>query len=346
MNKLKLRNLLNALSPDGTSVDFAEFDANVAKLKEGLKQKIQVKTLDDVNTQLRAFKRGLDFTPLFTSIENIEKNLDEKIMSVSAFLESETTDFQKLIKENNGVYDDKIFTVSSSVQALRNELNTLNSQKSGEVQTIKNRLEGLTALSNRIDALREEMQTMMADEEKKDAKEMDAMMKKCTDEMEKMRRELTNRINNLPRGGGNANRNIAIGGNTSVLSTFTDINLKAGANVTITYVKNQTTKYTDVTITSTGGSGTIRSINSISTDTTAGATAGTDYVYLVSGTTTLTIPTAVANTNQYTVKNVGSGIVTIATTGAETIDGNLTITMPVQFTSVDLISDGTNWNIT
>lgn len=62
-------------------------------------------------------------------------------------------------------------------------------------------------------------------------------------------------LSRLPRGGGNMNRNIAINGNSSVLSRYTDINLKAGSNVTITAVNNNTTKYVDITITSSGGGG-------------------------------------------------------------------------------------------
>jgi hypothetical protein len=91
------------------------------------------------------------------------------------------------------------------------------------------------------------------------------------------------------------------------------------------------------------GSGITRSIVSVSINTTAAATALTDYIYLVSGTTTLTLPTAVGNTNRYTVKNV-SGSTTIATTGGQTIDGNSTATIGIN-TSLDLTSDGTNWQI-
>jgi len=94
-----------------------------------------------------------------------------------------------------------------------------------------------------------------------------------------------------------------------------------------------------------GGGGMNRSINSISADTTAGATAATDYIYLVTGTHTLTLPTAVGNTNLYTVKNVGTGTVTIATTSAQTIDGSSSASLAVQYTSLDLISDGSNWNV-
>ena len=152
----------------------------------------------------------------------------------------------------------------------------------------------------------------------------------------------------LKSGGGNANRQMFISG-VNPLSKYTDVNLKAGNNVTLTYADNNATKKVDVTITAAGGGpggGITRVITSVAVDTNAGADASTDYVYLVSGTTTLTLPTAVGNTNLYTVKNVGDGIVTIATTGAETIDDSPTVTLAVKYTSVDIESDSVNWNIT
>ena len=89
-----------------------------------------------------------------------------------------------------------------------------------------------------------------------------------------------------------------------------------------------------------------RSVNVISTATPAGSTAGTDYVYLVSGTTTVTLPTAVGNTNRYTIKNSGVGVVSIATTSGQTIDDSASpITINTQYVSLDLISDGSNWEI-
>lgn len=96
----------------------------------------------------------------------------------------------------------------------------------------------------------------------------------------------------------------------------------------------------------TGGSGGIsRSIASVAVNTNAGAASSTDYVYLVSGTTTITMPTAVGNTNRYTIKRVGTDPVTIAFTGAETGDGSATLLLNVQYDSLDLISNNTNWNI-
>lgn len=94
-----------------------------------------------------------------------------------------------------------------------------------------------------------------------------------------------------------------------------------------------------------GGGGSTRSVLTISSATTAGAVTGTDYVYSVSGTTTLTMPTAVGNTSLYSIKNVGTNVVTIATTSSQTIDGSTSAAMPVQNMSLDLLSNGSNWII-
>jgi hypothetical protein len=92
-----------------------------------------------------------------------------------------------------------------------------------------------------------------------------------------------------------------------------------------------------------GGSGITRTITSIAVNTTAGSTASVDYVYFVTGTTTLTLPTAVGNTNRYTVKSI-SGTTTVACDGAETIDGSATIGIANE-DSVDLISNNTEWKV-
>lgn len=85
-----------------------------------------------------------------------------------------------------------------------------------------------------------------------------------------------------------------------------------------------------------------RTVTSIAAPTTAGATAKTDYVYLITN-TTLTLPTAVGNTNRYTVKCI-SGTCVVDGDGAETIDGSANITIQVE-DSVDLISNNTEFKV-
>jgi hypothetical protein len=88
-----------------------------------------------------------------------------------------------------------------------------------------------------------------------------------------------------------------------------------------------------------------KSINVVSTNTSAGSASSTDYVYLASGTINITLPTAVGNQNLYTIKNVGTGTITIDTISSQTIDGSLTTPIKVQYLSLTIISDGANWNI-
>lgn len=80
-----------------------------------------------------------------------------------------------------------------------------------------------------------------------------------------------------------------------------------------------------------------------STNKTVESAPNVDYVYFVSGTTTLTMPTAVGNYNRYTVKNI-SGVTTIDGHGTEHIEDALTASV-IAKDSVDLASDNINWYI-
>jgi len=89
----------------------------------------------------------------------------------------------------------------------------------------------------------------------------------------------------------------------------------------------------------------VKSINSVSINTDAGNNQNTDYIYFASNSITITLPTAISNTNSYVIKNVGTSTITINTTSSQTIDGSLTALINVQYLSLTLISDGANWNI-
>ena len=92
-----------------------------------------------------------------------------------------------------------------------------------------------------------------------------------------------------------------------------------------------------------GGGSITRSVNSISSGTTAGNTANTDYTYIVTGNTTVTLPTAVSNSNEYTIVRTGTALVTIRTTSSQTIQGQLFLNINQQYVSFTLYSDGSNW---
>jgi hypothetical protein len=66
-----------------------------------------------------------------------------------------------------------------------------------------------------------------------------------------------------------------------------------------------------------------------------------------SGGFTVTLPTAVSNVFNYTVKKTDSStnIVTIATTSSQTIDGGTTALIKLRYASVTVVSDGSNWQV-
>jgi len=71
-----------------------------------------------------------------------------------------------------------------------------------------------------------------------------------------------------------------------------------------------------------------------------------DYLVDVTGNTiTVTLPTAVGiGGKNYVIKNNGSGVVTVATTSSQTIDGANTKSLNNN-DSIEVISDGSNWII-
>lgn len=91
-----------------------------------------------------------------------------------------------------------------------------------------------------------------------------------------------------------------------------------------------------------GGSGITRSIAIVTTTITGSAVVAIDYVYLLSTGAIYTQPTAVSNTNRYAIKNITSTNITVSSTSSQTFDGSTTMILTPN-TSVDLISDNTNW---
>ena len=151
------------------------------------------------------------------------------------------------------------------------------------------------------------------------------------------------------------------GGTFSALTRFTAGISASGAtfsgpvNLTNTLLINGTQGSNNQVLTSTGSgitwaavpAGFSRSINTITSSTTAGSTANIDYVYNgnTSGNINLTLPTAVSNTNRYTVKNSNIGILTVLTTSSQTIDGLTGYALSKQYQAIDLLSDNSNWFI-
>ena len=64
------------------------------------------------------------------------------------------------------------------------------------------------------------------------------------------------------------------------------------------------------------------------------------------GTFTVTLYAAANNIGRiHVIKNSGTGTITVDPFGSETIDGATTYTLSAQWSTVQIICDGTNWKI-
>lgn len=88
----------------------------------------------------------------------------------------------------------------------------------------------------------------------------------------------------------------------------------------------------------------LRTITISSGSFTAGADAGTDYVYLLNGAHVPTMPTAVGNINKYTFKSQHTERIGVLTTSSQTIDGHASGNFYIYLgEEVIFYSNGTNW---
>jgi len=77
---------------------------------------------------------------------------------------------------------------------------------------------------------------------------------------------------------------------------------------------------------------------------TLGAAPQTDYIALLDYGAGVSLPTAEANGNKYTLKNLTTENMFVATTASQTVEGTVGITLPAG-ASTNVVSDGGNWRI-
>jgi hypothetical protein len=90
--------------------------------------------------------------------------------------------------------------------------------------------------------------------------------------------------------------------------------------------------------------------HTVATKSSAYTLTTSDEVILAnanSGSFSLTLPTAIGNTNLFSIKKIdaSSNTVTVATSGGQTIDGGSTAVIRVRYASISVVSDGSNWCI-
>src|SRR3990167_1395719 len=347
--RTKLQKILNKLDgkSERTASAISEFEGGVKTLREKLQQEISASTLEEVNLKINKFRKSIDLEPIQTSLQNLETNFSESIKSLLGDIETKTTELRSLTLQGDEGLAEHTNTLSEELATLKKDLDTLIGSNRTELNLINNEL-GRLLEGSKSYATKDELTSISSKgvelvqvvEKKKDEE-----VKEIKETIKDFRTEFITRL--ASKGGGNMNRNILVGNNPSVLSKYTDLNILAGNNVTLSYTNNNTRKTLDLTVAATGGSGTTRSVDSTSVSSTVGSIAGTDYVVIANAGVRITLPTASSNENLYTIKNTAASSVLVSPNGADTIDTDTNIILQTQYTAVDLISDGVNnWNIT
>jgi len=109
-----------------------------------------------------------------------------------------------------------------------------------------------------------------------------------------------------------------------------------------TWMNGETVRAVDMNALATeANSGIKRIVTTFTNSGTVGSKANTDYVALISS-GNVTLPTAVGNTSRITLKNISSVNRFALGTGGQTIDGSVTVALTPN-TSIDVVSDGSNW---
>ena len=147
-------------------------------------------------------------------------------------------------------------------------------------------------------------------------------------------------------GGGQANRQINV--DSSVMSTkYTDLNILAGANITLTKSDDDSLKRTNLTIDADMDGG----LTVTSTTASVYSVATTDNYILASSsvqTATIELPTAVGITGRrYDIKKTDptANVVVVKPDGSETIDDGIAAELHSQYESMTVVSNGVDWVI-
>lgn len=330
-------------SDTGLGSAFKSVEAEMRRVTLKLKRDAELQATEFAKKSVKELRAEIQTSleEILTAFKGLEHELGISQQELSVALEKKLNDLRTASAQFR-------LANGQDFKALAEEIGSLKA----EIKEIGDRKVVIPDFATEINGLRTELENMLLanqsfseDNDTKHDQQINGLTKKLED-LEETLKKLRSSIATVSHGG-NANRNILVNSNPSTLGRYTDLNLKAGSNITLSYVNNDNLKTTDLTIAATGGGGTSRSISTVAVSSVIAAPASTDIVIIANQGVQLTMPTAVANTNLYTIKNTSTSSVLVSTTVGQTIDSDANgVILNVQYTSIDLISDNANWQIT
>ena len=263
--KKRIKELLNRLNAIDTPKNLAD-----------------VKFLDVINSKLDSFKTTFNLKPVSASVNKFQDELNFVKDRVSKEFGKTNKDYESKLQDINTQIQDVAKNSENSTQEkiapLLKDLTSLRKEFTSNLETSKQKESSLNTLISGVqDSLRglsEKLNKKNKENSFSLEKSLETSSKSLADDfnlkINKLKLEVSERLNNV--GGGSMNRQISI--NSSVMSTkYTDINLIAGSVMGIATANNDTTKQVDITLSQTGGIGTVTSVSVVTANGVSGTVA-------------------------------------------------------------------------
>lgn len=313
---------------------------------------------DNLNAQLEKFKGELNFQPIIDSV----KSLQDEMINSEQVLRTEFTDKINALPKN----PDLTNNIARLQIDFGNKLKSLGIETAQNIQSIKQQFTTFIEADDKEDLVeKEELDKRFASVDIQVKKLQDRgggsmnrqirvegvdVLKKYSDiNIYGTNSSVITSVDNINKRinigiqGGAASSTLALQVNGTPNGSQSLLNLKQGTNITVT-----DDGVGGVTVSASAGSvvsGITRFTSVISVSSTMGAALLTDYVIQPNVGVQVTLPTAISNSNLYTVKNLAVSSVLIATSVGQTIDGSSNALLTTQYQSLDLISNGSVWSV-
>ncbi len=197
------------------------------------------------------------FDKLYESVKSSFSDRDEEYGKAFELLIKETdkkvksyiSSAQRELDKQIGIIEDNILLLEKK---LSNSESTLNDAIKSQIKEAKQEIKDLTSESTtkQKGVMRDILDTISD----KSGKKVEAKFKDVSKMLEDYRVEFNQRIESSIGRGGSMNRQILVGGNNP-LTRYTDYNIIAGTNVTITTANDDVKRRVNLTIVASGGGG-------------------------------------------------------------------------------------------
>ena len=251
MSKISLLKKINrAISSD--KVDFSAVDSEIIALKKKLEETVNIQTVDDVSRKLKQFQNKIDFEPIIREINKISEVFTNKVKTIQSQIDTKTKElesFDKTISENSASGMKRTHTLKMEIASLSDDLARFIVVHEADINALKKNFENIDLIGKNTT---ETIQILSSNiDTRTTKKETKKYIEELQDTIDKFRIETLNRISSV--GGGSMNRKITVGG-VDYLTRYTDLNLIAGTNMTLTVANDDANKRVNITFDAAGGS--------------------------------------------------------------------------------------------